>query len=59
MSELCEHDTFQDICGTCHRDAQITRLKAEVARSWFCEKCKVEVYQTRCPHCGKSEKEKR
>ena len=30
MSELCEHETFRDICGTCHRDAQITRLTAEV-----------------------------
>ena len=30
MSELCEHETFKDICGTCHRDAQITRLRAEV-----------------------------
>jgi hypothetical protein len=29
MSELCEHETFRDICGTCHRDAQITRLTAE------------------------------
>jgi hypothetical protein len=32
MSELCEHETFKDICGTCHRDAQITRLTAEVER---------------------------
>ena len=30
MSEICEHETFKDICGTCHRDAQITRLTAEV-----------------------------
>jgi hypothetical protein len=30
MSELCEHETFRDICGTCHRDEQITRLTAEV-----------------------------
>jgi hypothetical protein len=22
--------------------------------SWFCSKCKVEVYQVRCLHCGKS-----
>ena len=29
MSELCEHETFKDICGTCYRDAQITRLTAE------------------------------
>jgi hypothetical protein len=29
MSELCEHETFKDICGTCYRDAQITRLTAD------------------------------
>jgi hypothetical protein len=29
MSELCEHETFKDICGTCHRDVQITHLTAE------------------------------
>lgn len=33
MSELCEHETFRDICGTCHRDAQITRLRAEVEQN--------------------------
>jgi hypothetical protein len=32
VSEICEHETFKDICGTCHRDAQITRLTAEVER---------------------------
>ena len=32
MSELCKHDTFKDICGTCHRDAQITRLTEEMKR---------------------------
>jgi uncharacterized protein YPO0396 len=32
MSELCEHETFRDICGTCHRDAQITRLTTENER---------------------------
>jgi hypothetical protein len=32
MSELCEHETFRDICGTCHRDAQIARLTAENAK---------------------------
>jgi hypothetical protein len=32
MSELCEHETFKDICGTCRRDAQITRLTAEVEK---------------------------
>lgn len=31
MSEFCEHETFKDICGICHRDTQITALRAEVA----------------------------
>lgn len=29
MSDLCEHETFKDICGICHRDGVITRLTAE------------------------------
>ena len=32
MSEFCEHETFKDICGICHRDTQITALRAEVER---------------------------
>lgn len=28
-------------------------------RSWYCEPCAVEVYQLRCPHCGKSKRERR
>lgn len=27
-------------------------------RSWYCEPCAVEVYERRCPHCGKLEKDK-
>lgn len=27
-------------------------------RSWFCDPCKVEVYERRCPHCGKLERDK-
>lgn len=27
-------------------------------KSWWCDKCSVEVYQTRCPHCGKTKREK-
>lgn len=23
------------------------------AESWYCERCAVEVYERRCPHCGK------
>jgi len=25
---------------------------------WFCHRCKVEVKQLRCPHCGKAVREK-
>jgi hypothetical protein len=32
MSEICEHDTFKDICVACHRGDTITRLTAEVER---------------------------
>ena len=32
MSDLCEHETFKDVCGICHRDGVITRLRAEVER---------------------------
>jgi hypothetical protein len=28
-------------------------------RSWYCEPCAIEVYQPRCPHCGKTHREKR
>ena len=31
MSELCEHETFRDICAACHRDGVINRLTARVA----------------------------
>jgi hypothetical protein len=27
------------------------------ASSWFCEPCKVEVYDRRCRHCGKLERD--
>ena len=32
MSEFCEHETFKDICGICHRNARITALRAENER---------------------------
>jgi hypothetical protein len=32
MDDLCEHETFRSICGICHRDNIITRLRAEVER---------------------------
>lgn len=25
--------------------------------SWYCHKCSVEVYQYRCKHCGKNQRE--
>lgn len=28
MSEMCEHETFKDICTVCHRDGVIDKLKA-------------------------------
>lgn len=27
--------------------------------SWYCDQCQIEVYERRCPHCGKTWKEKR
>ena len=32
MSELCEHETFKDVCGICHRDGMIASLRAENER---------------------------
>lgn len=32
MTEFCEHETFKDICGICHRDSRIALLTAENAR---------------------------
>ncbi len=29
MSDLCAHETFKDVCGICHRDGVITRLRAD------------------------------
>lgn len=28
-------------------------------RSWYCDQCAVEVYALRCPHCGKTKRERR
>lgn len=27
--------------------------------SWYCDQCHVEVYEQRCPHCGKTKREAR
>ena len=32
MSDICEHETFKDVCGICHRDKAITALRAENER---------------------------
>lgn len=32
MSELCEHETFRDICNICHRNEVIARLRADNER---------------------------
>lgn len=26
--------------------------------SWYCDQCAVEVYERRCPHCGKTRRER-
>lgn len=31
----------------------------DMAPSWYCEPCAVEVYERRCPHCGKLERDTR
>lgn len=45
-------------CGYVVTDAGRAALKKANTRSWFCDPCKVEVYERRCPHCGKLEHEK-
>lgn len=32
MIDICEHDTFKDICAVCHRITVITNLTDENAR---------------------------
>lgn len=31
MSKFCEHETFRDICGICHRDNVIASLRAALS----------------------------
>lgn len=31
----------------------------EAAPSGYCDQCHVEVYERRCPHCGKTKRESR
>lgn len=32
MADLCEHGTFKDICGICHRNSVINKQAAEIKR---------------------------
>jgi len=55
--------------STASGDGQTKRQASKASRrmgfyepdpySWFCDPCKVEVYERRCPHCGKLERETR
>jgi hypothetical protein len=48
------------ICATCDRPfVEAARGTDYGMKSWFCGRCKVEVYAVRCPHCGKTEREAR
>ena len=35
------------------------KVKIPGVKSWYCDRCHVEVRQLRCVHCGKSEREKK
>lgn len=39
------------------RAAILSAPRETVNRSWYCDQCHVEVYERRCPHCGKTERE--
>lgn len=55
--------------STASGDGQTKRQASKAARriefhvqevepySWFCDPCKVEVYERRCRHCGKLERD--
>lgn len=30
MSDICEHETFRDICGVCHRNTIIEKQETEI-----------------------------
>lgn len=34
-------------------------LKTLEQQSWYCDRCQVETYRLRCPHCGKTADERR
>lgn len=37
---------------------QTPTITTNNTKSWYCDQCHVEVYDRRCPHCGKLEKDK-
>lgn len=39
------------------KESKETTAFYEIDDSWYCGKCAVEVYQTRCKYCGKSSDE--
>lgn len=48
--------------GTKRQASKRSRHDAEKVWSgqrWYCDQCQVEVYQIRCPHCGKDETEEK
>ena len=38
--------------------ALASALASVKGQSWYCVPCAVEVYDRRCPHCGKLERDK-
>lgn len=32
MSSFCEHETFKDVCGICHRNSVIEKQSSEIER---------------------------
>lgn len=32
MSRFCEHETFKDVCGICHRDSVIEKQATRIER---------------------------
>lgn len=53
MARVTPHSLIMREAAAC------SRMKPRaVFKSWYCEPCAVEVYERRCPHCGKLQNEK-
>jgi len=52
MSKLAH--SCQETMDQIERDAE----HQQEPPSWYCYPCAVEVYALRCPHCGKTKREK-